>query len=243
MRKVLFVVALVATGALTGCSQNATTSSAANASPSATAPSSAPPLPSPSPTPTYTVDQLTGWVDHAGLSAGALGGARGVSEKGTREPGVGCPDQAQSTGTIVAGRYWRWAGGTFKYVEHDVIAYADLSGKDVVGEVKGFANACQQYNLQDSGGTYIVLMAGEYALPQPAGVDASFAWCELSTVQTPAAYKGHQTMFCTAFFSRGPVVMRIHVYGDKPTAAAGQQKLSALAALAVPAFVAAVPAA
>ena len=58
----------------------------------------------------------------------------------------------------------------------------------------------------------------------------------------PAVAKGHKTVFCYAVAIRGPVVARVRVYGDRPTLAAAQQKLTAAVGLAVSAITAAVPA-
>lgn len=238
MRRIASALTVLAVASgLTGCaaSRTVTTASSASASGQASA------APSPSPTPTLSIDQLTAWVDGAGLSKSAVGAAGLTQDKGKVAIPVPCGEQAQDEDDLAYGHDWRFGGGALRYLEEYVVGYAHFRGTDVIAEMERIANSCQTYNQNDGAGTYTVEMVGDYAINAPAGTNAAYGYCELSTVVTPAAYKGHKTMFCTALVAKGQVVMRLRVYGDQPTEASGHQKLDAVVALAVPPFVAAAP--
>jgi hypothetical protein len=83
---------------------------------------------------------------------------------------------------------------------------------------------------------------GDYDLPQQDGIDAAYAFCELSTTVAPESHKGEKAPICAAVLSRGQLATTVRVFGDSPTSFESAQSLLRQAvSIAAPALVSAVP--
>jgi hypothetical protein len=76
------------------------------------------------------------------------------------------------------------------------------------------------------------------------GIDAQYAFCEMSTTLSPAASKGQQAAICTGLVSRRNLYVMVRVSGGRTAdVTAAKRNLDTALKLVVPALVAAVPAA
>ena len=145
MRRIASALTVLAVASgLTGCaaSRTVTTASSASASGQASA------APSPSPTPTLSIDQLTAWVDGAGLSKSAVGAAGLTQDKGKVAIPVPCGEQAQDEDDLAYGHDWRFGGGALRYLEEYVVGYAHFRGTDVIAEMERIHKSVVQTNKQ-----------------------------------------------------------------------------------------------
>src|SRR2546423_7848251 len=132
MRRIASALTVLAVASgLTGCaaSRTVTTASSASASGQASA------APSPSPTPTLSIDQLTAWVDGAGLSKSAVGAAGLTQDKGKVAIPVPCGEQAQDEDDLAYGHDWRFCGGALRYPAEYVVREVHFRGVGVIAEI------------------------------------------------------------------------------------------------------------
>lgn len=230
------LIPLILVAALAGCASS-------TSHPAAVA-SSAGPSPSPSPSPTVSVDQLKSWVEAAALTTQVVG----APKPATDQPAVTttldvCGKQLNTDGKIVYAHYWRWVGTHIAYVEHTVAAYQDVSGADVIAEIKDLMQACTTYQETDPYGTAQLTSQGEYTFTPPSGVDAGYAYCVLSDTIAPAKDKGEKAYICTATLVRGAIADSVTVFNEKVLSLSNaQHNLDAAVAMAGAALAHAVPA-
>jgi hypothetical protein len=212
---------------------------------SASAPTSAAVrAPSPSPSPPIGLDQLKSWVDAARLSPDVVGASKPVDDQPNTADTDICGKPLDAANHLGYAHYWRWAGDRIRYVEHTVEAYQGISGADVLDQIKDLEHGCTSYEETDTSGSAVLTPTGDYAITPPAGVEAGYGFCVLTTTTAPAKNKGDKDWICTGVLARGNIVVIVRVFaeGRALSLANAQHNLDTAVAAAGPALGHAVPA-
>jgi hypothetical protein len=238
MRRRRFVIVATALAGLAACTTGAPPP----------APSTGTTTSSPTPTPSRTVaeDDIKVWVEAARLTPAEVGAATpAADESGVIVTTPICGQALASDPDVIYAHQSIWAGTRLSYVEEGVYGYQAETAADVVAQAKRRVAGCHSYRMGDSaseGGSAQMTVTGEYALTTAAGVDASFAFCELSVTLTPANHQGEKASICTAFLGRGHILVTVRVFGDRSaTMSSAQHALNQAVTVAAVQLVKAVP--
>jgi hypothetical protein len=237
-----FVVVACATG-LAGLAACTTAQEPSNTPSTVAAPTTAV-----SPSPSLASEaQLKAWVEAAQLTPTVVGAAEPARDQSGQINMVDtdvCGGDSASGDHLVYSHYSTWGGTNIDYVEHGVFAF-NRPGSDMVAGFRGHMRSCQTYALGEAGsaaGSAQMTFNGDYDLPKPDGMDAAYAFCELSTTVAPESHKGEKAPICAAVLSRGQLATTVRVFGDSPTSFESAQSLLRQAvSIAAPALVSAVP--
>jgi hypothetical protein len=221
-------------------------------SPVPSSPSSPSPLPSPPP-PVSDAD-LRSWVERAQLRPDAVGAQppKPVTEQSGNERYTGpCKAEIVANGYLAYAHKAYWIGTRIDTVHHHVYAFSALFGREAVAQVRRVVTGCSEYELTgppaaglgNSPTTVRLKVVPDLPLAVPAGTDAAYAYCEISTDITPGHPHG-PVHICTALVSRRNLMMSVQVdqgTGTSPGVASAHQRLASVLAVAVAALVNAVP--